>query len=181
MKRDIVIYLPRVTATYYEVEGYGIALCVFVRDAGGRAAAFWGYHGVSVRIQGLPRKLVRVGTKVLIDSTIAAKGTLSVVEREEASAPLPDLQMAIPWGTVFLRPPRLTKRLIYLLPRRAYVVSHRSINGQAVFAEKLGNHRDFAWQRAVEAKAAGRSCHLAWSVRQFNEERCLWPKVASVK
>lgn len=175
--KEILICLPRVTETYFEVEGYAIALCVFVRDAGGQASACWEGNGIKTRIQGLSRKLVRLGTKVLINSTIAVGGTLSVIEQETDIAPMPDLEAALPWGTVLLRSPRLTKRLIFLLPSGAYIVSRCATNGRAKFAEQMGDYRDDAWRRAVEAMAAGRSCHLAWSVPQFEEERCLWPNV----
>ena len=130
-----------------------------------------------VRIQNLPRAMVRVGTTILVRSTVAAMGTLSFVERVANVSPLPDTKVGIPWGTLMPRPLRLTKRLILSLPRGTYVVSRRAFEGRAAFAEKLGKTREGAWRRAVDVRAAGRVCFLAWSAPQFDEERLLWGSV----
>jgi len=81
--REIVIYLPKVTRTFFEVEGYGLVLYTFVLAVGGRAWVGWlkGGRGVALRIPNLSRREVRVGTKMLLNSTIAAQGTLSLVSR----------------------------------------------------------------------------------------------------
>ena len=94
---------------------------------------------------------------------VAGCGTLSIVVTEKDVAPLPNLRTEIPFGTILTHPPRLSERLIELLPRRAYVVSRRSVDGQAILAEKLGKIRDVAWRRAVNSGVAGRTCYLAWS------------------
>ena len=176
MEKEFIIYLPRVTPTFFEVEGYALALCSFARDAGGRVWAGWAKEGagVVVRIQNLSRTMVRVGTSTLVDTTVAALGTLSLVEYTTKISPLPNLSESIPWGTLMPKPLRLTKRLVLILPLGSYVVSRRAVNGRAVFAERLGKTRERAWRRAVEVRAAGRSCYLAWSPPQFDEERLLW-------
>jgi hypothetical protein len=181
--KEIIIYLPRVTPTFFEVEEYGLLLGTFIMAAGGRVWAGWARHGrgVEIRIQGLSRREVRVGTQFLIDSIIDMHGTLSLVEQTTDAAPLPDLTVHIPWGTVLPRSTRLTKRLFSLLPRKTYVVSRSASNGRSVFAERLGQTRDDAWRRAVAANAVGRVFYLAWTAKQYNEERHVWPQLLPVK
>ena len=176
MEKEFIIYLPRVTPTFFEVEGYAFALCSFARDAGGQVWAGWvkDGSGVVVRIQNLSRTMLRVGTSILADSSVAALGTLSLVEYAAKISPLPDLSESIPWGTLLPKPLRLTKGLVLKLPLGSYVVSRRAVNGRAVFAERLGESRESVWRRAVKVRAAGRTCYLAWSPPQFDEERLLW-------
>jgi len=177
METEFVIYLPRVTPTFLEIENIGGALCVFVLSAQGRVWAGWEDECLKVRIQKLSASLLRVGIQTIIEAKIEVGGTLSIIEKQVPIAPLPDLHASIPWGTI-MRPPRLTKKLMFLLPRGAYLLSHRGFNGISVFAEKLGKNREGAWQRAIKAKAVGRRCCITWSATQFCEERFAWPRAS---
>ena len=172
MQKETVIYLMR-TASFFEAEELGRALCKFVQAAQGPAAASWVENAVKIRIQNLPRAMIKLGIKVLIDSIVSAKTTLSIVEMKADIASLPYISVQIPWGSVLSRPLRLSKRLLVLLPSQSYIVSHRNSNGCSVFAEKLGNKREDAWRRAVATKAVGRSCYIAWSASHFAEVKFL--------
>ena len=176
MKKETIIYLPRMDATFFEIEGYAIALCRFVRDSGGQVWAGWikGGFGVVLRIQNISRKLLKIGTGILINSAIESWKTLSLIERVVKATPLPDNSAEIPWGTVWLRSQRLSKRLTIQLPNGAYLVSRVATNGRSVFAVRIGKHREALWRQAVEAKAVGKLCYISWSAPQFDEQKDLW-------
>ena len=175
MKKEIVIIFPKVTQTYFEVEAYAVGFCRSVQEAGGRAVACWEGNGVKIRIQELSRKTIHEFLDVMIYTVFAAKGTLVIVEMEVVdAAPLPGHRGEIPWGVVLLRPQRLTKRFTSLLPDGAYLVSRRARNARTVFSATVTTDREALWQRALATGAAGRSFYLAWSARQFDEQRNFW-------
>ncbi len=174
MKKEIVIYLPKVTETYFEVEGYAVGVCRSAQESGGHAVAFWEGNGVKIRIQGLSRKMIRVFLDVLIYMVLAARGTLVIVEMLVDATPLPGHRGELTWGIVLLRPQRLTKRFTSLLPDGAYLVSRRARNGRSVFSTMVKANREALWRRALAAGAAGRSFYLGWSAPQYEEQRKLW-------
>ena len=181
MKKEIVIYLPKVTETYFEVEGYAVGVCRSAQESGGRAVACWDGNGVKIRIQGLSRKTIHVFLDVLIYMVLAARGTLVIIEMLVDATPLPGHRGEITWGIVLLRPQRLTKRFASLLPDGAYLVSRRARNGRSVFSTMVKANREALWRRALASGAAGRSFYLAWSAPQFNEQRKLWIPILGPK
>ena len=181
MKKDIVIYLPKVTQTFFEVEAYAIGFCRSIQEAGGRVAACWEGNGVKIRIQELSRKTIHEYLDVLIYTVFAARGTLVIVEMVADATPLPGHRGELTWGVVLLRPQRLTKRFTSLLPDGAYLVSRRARDGRSVFSERVKTNREGLWRRALASGAAGRSFYLAWSARQFDEQRHLWIPVFGPK
>ena len=64
---------------------------------------------------------------------------------------------------------RLTKKLLFSLPKGAFVVSTCFRSPQSIFAEQIGpdETRSEAWRRAVEAGAAGRLCQVVWTESDF--------------
>ena len=181
MKKEIVIFLPKVTETYFEVEGYAVGVCRSAQESGGQVAACWEGNVVKIRIQGLSRKMVHVFLDVLIYMVLVAKGTLVIVELFAKVSPLPGHRGEITWGTVLLRPQRLTKRFTSLLPDGAYLVSRRARNGRSVFSTMVKANREALWRRALAAGAAGGSFYLAWSAPQYNEQRKLWIPILGPK
>lgn len=171
MKKEIIVWTPRVTPTYYECEARSLVLSEFVSALGGRVWAGWVGCGVRVRIQGLSLRKVRVGLRIMQEATISARGSLVVVEQHADCSPLPAPGGAeVAWGTV-LRSPRLTLRLLRALPSGAYLVSHRQFNNRSVLAVRLNKNREAVWRRAVAARAAGRVCYVAWTKAQHDEQR----------
>jgi hypothetical protein len=176
MNKEIVLRLPRVTPTFYEIEATSLLLCDFVRLVGGTSWAGWVGNGVTVRIHGVSRKMLRIGLQAMLNATLENRASLVLVEKLAKKAPLPDPLTEIPWGTV-TKPRRLTRHLLFMLPRGAYLVSRRGQNGRSVFAVKLGRNRQAAWRRALEVKAVGRVCYVGWSAAQFSEQRIHWVRV----
>ena len=168
MKKESVIWLPKVTPSYYETEAVSVFLCQFFSEAGGVTWAGWEGDVVKIRIHNVPRKSYTRIINTVIKDALKSSATLTMVETQENFHLMPIQD--VPWGTILFAP-RLTRSLLYALPSGVFVISRRFSNGVSVFAERLYNNRLSAWKRAKSVRANGIHCHLAWSNRHFEEMR----------
>lgn len=156
----------------FYAESIFLSLFETAKPLGGVCWAGWLESGVlKVRIQGISFDEIRVTMNVFLEGSQRDGHSISVIERQAESTPLPNVQAGeIPWGTVIRQ--KLTKKLLKLLPEGAYLLSNLySINtGEEVFSEHLGNAetRESTWRRAVLAGANNRTCRLVWTETDFN-------------
>lgn len=171
MKREVVVYVQPGTLRWSDAESIATTLSELAMRWGGKCVAKWCPAVMEIRLQHVRSRQVALATRAVAAHLREPGTSVTILQRDEAVSPMPDLRDGVPWGTVLRA--KLTRHLIYGLPVGAYVTVVRRKTGQRLFSEQLGESRSDSWARALDSHAAYRVCRIAWSWEQFQEHRSI--------
>src|SRR5262249_44585075 len=143
------------------------------KKRGWYASARWIEDGIRIRLQNHDPRALAEMMQALVERAEKDRSTLTIVEKSapEAEHVEPTDSGKIQWGALIHE--KLSLNLLSKLPEGAFVVSNCFAGSESIFAERVPaiRYRVLLWEKAKHSRAAGRTCHVLWSEKDFDRYR----------